>query len=109
MSFLISNAYAAASNGAPTADASSFILLIGFVVIFYFFLIRPQNKRAKQHRQLIANISKGDEIVTNGGLLGRITKVTDDFVVLALNDNIEATIQKSYIASVVPKGTMKSV
>lgn len=109
MSFFITDAYAAAPGGAMVTDASSYILLIGFVVIFYFFLIRPQNKRAKDHRELIANLNKGDEVITNGGILGRITKVTDDFIVLEISNNIEVTLQKSYIASLVPKGTMKSV
>lgn len=109
MSFLISDAYAAAPSGAPATDVSSFILLIGFVVIFYFFLIRPQNKRAKEQRELIANLKKGDEVITNGGILGRISKVTDDFIVVEISDNVEVTLQKSYIASIVPKGTIKSV
>lgn len=110
MSFLISDAYAAANiNQTPTTDISSFLLLIGFVVIFYFFLMRPQNKRAKEHRQLIASLDKGDEVITNGGILGKIVKVSDDFVILDLNNNIEITVQKNYVASVVPKGTMKSV
>jgi preprotein translocase subunit YajC len=109
MSFLMTEAYAAGSGAAPAADASSFILLIGFVVIFYFFLIRPQNRRAKEQRNLIASLNKGDEVVTTGGILGRISKVTDDFIVVEISTNVEVTLQKSYIASVVPKGTMKSV
>jgi len=109
MSFLISDAYAAAPSGAPATDISSFILLIGFVVIFYFFLIRPQNKRAKEQRELIANLKKGDEVITNGGILGRISKVADDFIVVEISDNVEVTLQKSYVASILPKGTIKSV
>lgn len=109
MSFFINDAYAAAAGTASAPDLSSFMLLIGFVVIFYFFLLRPQNKRAKEHRELIANLSKGDEVVTSGGLLGKISKISDDFIVLSLNDSTEVTLQKSYVAAVVPKGTLKSV
>lgn len=109
MSFLIANAYAATSGAAPANDFSSFILLIGFVVIFYFFLLRPQNKRAKEQRAMLANLAKGDEVITSGGLLGKISKLSDDFIVLSLNDTLEVNVQKSYVAAVVPKGTMKSV
>ncbi|CAM4376840.1 MAG: Sec translocon accessory complex subunit YajC [Legionellaceae bacterium] len=109
LNLFISNAYAAPAISAPGADASSFILLIGFVVIFYFFLIRPQNKRAKAHRELITNLAKGDEVITNGGILGRIVNVLEDFIIVEIAEGIKVTLQKNYIASVIPKGTLKSV
>jgi len=83
--------------------------LIAFAAIFYFLLIRPQNVRAKQHRELISNIATGDEVLTNGGMLGKVVRSTDDFVVLKVAENVEVTLQKAAIANVLPKGTMKSV
>ena len=111
MSLLISDAFAAATNAAPTGGQgmmSSMMLLAGFMVIFYFLLIRPQAKRAKEHRNLVSALAKGDEVITNGGIVGKITKVNDDFVSLAIADGVEIMIQKQAVASVVPKGTMKA-
>ena len=82
-----------------------------FAVIFYFMIYRPQAKRVKEHKSLMSSMGKGDEVMTNGGLLGRITKVSaeSDYIVLALNDNTEVTIKKDFITAVLPKGTMKSL
>jgi preprotein translocase subunit YajC len=82
-----------------------------FAVIFYFMIYRPQAKRVKEHKTLMTSMSKGDEVMTNGGLLGRITKSSSesDYIVLALNDNTEVTIKKDFITAVLPKGTMKSL
>ena len=88
-----------------------FIMLGLFAVIFYFMIYRPQAKRVKEHKSLMSSMGKGDEVMTNGGLLGRITKVSaeSDYIVLALNDNTEVTIKKDFITAVLPKGTMKSL
>lgn len=107
MDFLIASAYA--QDAAPQGGGlMSFLPLIIIFVIFYFLLIRPQMKRAKEHRQLVANLEKGDEIVTNGGLLGRITNVGDTFVTVELADNVSVKIQRHAVSSVMPKGTVKS-
>lgn len=84
-------------------------MLIVFALIFYFLLIRPQSKRQKEHRKLLAELAKGDEVLTSGGLVGRISKMNDDFVVVAPCEGVELTLQKSAIVSVLPKGTLKSL
>lgn len=86
-------------------------MLVMFALIFYFMIYRPQAKRVKQHKELMGALSKGDEVLTQGGLVGKITKVSDDkdFLVIALTDELEVTIQKGSVTSVLPKGTMKSL
>lgn len=107
MDFLIASAMAQDAAEAPSA-MPSIIMLVLIVVIFWFLLIRPQMKRNKEHRELVAGLSKGDEIVTAGGLLGRITEVGESFVTVELADNLIVKVQKQSVAQVVPKGTVKS-
>ncbi|WP_086480941.1 preprotein translocase subunit YajC [Oceanospirillum sanctuarii] len=110
MSFFISPAFA--EGGAAAADPSAMsqiFLLVGFVVIFYFMLWRPQSKRAKEHRELVSGIAKGDEVVIGGGLVGRITKVSDEFVVMEVAEGTEVNVQKASVVAVLPKGTIKSI
>ncbi|MCK4865887.1 MAG: preprotein translocase subunit YajC, partial [Gammaproteobacteria bacterium] len=105
----ISDAVAEAAQGAEQADPmTSLIFFGGMILIFYFILIRPQSKRAKEHRELVAGISKGDEVVTNGGILGKITDVSEQYVTLEVADNVEMKIQKSAVATVLPKGSLKA-
>ncbi|WP_336368171.1 preprotein translocase subunit YajC [Marinobacter sp. C2H3] len=85
------------------------IFFAGFILIFYFLIWRPQSKRAKEHKNLMSSLNKGDEIVTSGGVIGRITKVTDDFIVLEVSDNVEIKIQKVAVAAALPKGTLKDI
>ncbi len=106
MDFFISNAYA--QDTASQGGLLSFLPLIVIFAVFYFMLIRPQMKRTKEHRKLVSQLSKGDEIITNGGLLGRITDVSDSFVTLELADNIQVKLQRQAVANVMPKGTIKS-
>lgn len=109
--FFISDAFAdTATASAPAASGgpATYLLLLGFVIIFYFFLLRPQTKRAKEHRNLVNNLAKGDEVITSGGLTGKISKINDDFIVLTIAENVEVTIQKSAVINVLPKGTLKS-
>ncbi|MGY4877050.1 preprotein translocase subunit YajC [Vreelandella aquamarina] len=107
LEFLISPAHA--QDAAAGGGIAQIVMLVGFVLIFYFLLWRPQAKRAKQHKQLINGISKGDEIVIGGGLVGRITKVSDEFVSLEVAEGTEVNVQKNAIAAVLPKGTIKSI
>ncbi len=107
MDFFISNAYAQAQESSPNS-LMSFLPLIVIFAVFYFMLIRPQMKRAKEHKQLVAQLGKGDEVITNGGLLGKITDVSDSFVTLELADNLQIKLQRSAVANVMPKGTIKS-
>ena len=77
-------------------------------VVFYFLLIRPQQKRAKEHKQMVANIGKNDEVLTNGGFLGKVTKVGDTYITVQLNEGVDVKMQAGSIAQVLPKGTIKS-
>lgn len=97
-----------AQDAGPSSYGNIF-LLAGFFFIFYFMLIRPQTKRAKAQQMLIANIAKDDEVITSGGMLGTVLKVTDQFLVLSIADGIEIKIQKQAVASCVPKGTIKTI
>ena len=106
MDFFISNAYA--QDAAAQGGLMSFLPLIVIFAVFYFMLIRPQMKRSKEHKQLISQLNKGDEVITNGGLLGRITDVSDSFVTLELAENTQVKLQRQAIATVMPKGTIKS-
>ena len=108
MSFFISQAYA--DNGAAAAkgfDPMGIIMLIGMIVIFYFILIRPQQKRAKEHRKLIEALGKGDEIVTSGGVLGKITDVGEQYLTVEIASNVQIKIQRHAITTVLPKGSLK--
>ncbi|SMY38252.1 preprotein translocase subunit YajC [Photobacterium malacitanum] len=112
MSFFISQAHAATEGAAQGGSPYQLFIMLGlFAVIFYFMIYRPQAKRVKEHKTLMSSMTKGDEVMTNGGLLGRITKSSSesDYIVLALNDNTEVTIKKDFITAVLPKGTMKSL
>ena len=111
MSFFISNAFAAES--AAPADANNpmvtLALLVACGLIFFFMVFRPQQKRAKEHKSLMSSITKGDEVLTNGGLVGRVVKITDNgYVTIALNDNNDVIVKKEFIAAVLPKGTMQA-
>jgi preprotein translocase subunit YajC len=106
MSFFISDAMAAAPQGQGDA-LMSFLPLILIFVVFYFLLIRPQSKKAKEHREMVAALAKGDEVVTSGGLLGRISKVGDNFVELDVAEGVTVKVQRPAISNLMPKGTIK--
>lgn len=100
---------AGATPGQTGGGMSLFIILGIFVVFMYFTMWRPQSKRAKEHRNLMDSLVKGDEVVTAGGMLGKVAKVSDKYIVLAIADAVEVTVQKSSIAGVLPKGTLKAI
>lgn len=106
LDFFIASAHA--QDASTQGGLMSFLPLIVIFVIFYFLLIRPQMKRSKEHRKLVEELSTGAEVVTNGGLLGRITRVDESFVTVKFADKVEIKVQKNAIASVMPKGTIKS-
>lgn len=110
---LISSAMAAttaANTAAPAPGGiSPLLFMIAIILLFYVMLIRPQQKRAKEHRSLLTGLSKGDEVITSGGLAGKITKVNDDFIMLNVADGVEVKVQKAAIAATLPKGTLNSV
>lgn len=84
-------------------------MLALFVVFMYFAVWRPQSKRAKEQRNLLNSLTKGDEVLTAGGILGRISKLTDAYMVIAIAENTEIVIQKSSVINALPKGTLKSL
>ena len=109
MSF-ISTAYAATPGAQPAQNGiGSILMLVAFFAIFYFLLWRPQAKRAKDQRALLSSLAKGDEVVTAGGLMGRISQIKDDVILLNLTDTVEVSVQKSAVTAVLPKGTLKSL
>lgn len=103
----ISNAYAA--TGFASNDLMSFLPLIVIFVLFFFMIIRPQMKQAKEQRNMIAALQKGDEVVTSGGIVGKINKVSEAFVSVEIAANVEITVQRQAIQSALPKGTIKSI
>ena len=108
MNFFISDAMAAASDAQPD-PLMSFLPLILIFVVFYFLLIRPQTKRAKEHKKMLEGLAKGDEIVTNGGLLGRITQVGENFVQVKIAEGVEVKVQRQAVANLMPKGSSKDL
>lgn len=106
LSFFISDAMAQAGGAAGTGGFMSFLPMIALFVIFYFLLIRPQQKRQKEHKNMVAGLAKGDEIVTMGGLLGKITKVDDNFISVEIAKDTEVKIQKASVQAMMPKGTI---
>ncbi len=106
---LINQAYAqTAPTGTGGMDIMSLLPLILMFVLLYFLLLRPQMRRAKEQKQMIASLTKGDEVITAGGVLGRVTKVSDSYVSVEIAPNVEITVQKSSVQTLLPKGTLKN-
>lgn len=114
MSFFISDAFAENSNTAAASAGSSpvslIVMLVAFGLIFYFMILRPQQKRSKDHKKLMESIAKDEEVLTTGGLVGRVTKVSESgFLSIALNDSTEVVIRRDFVAAVLPKGTIENM
>ena len=109
LDFLIPAAHAQAA-GAPPAGLGlgGFLLPIILIAVMYFLMIRPQMKRAKEHRAMLDKLSKGDEVITSGGIAGTVTDIGDNFVTLEVADNVRVRVQKAAVGNVLPKGTLKS-
>jgi preprotein translocase subunit YajC len=108
---LISVAHAAGEPAPQGGGFEMLIMLAVFAVIFYFMIYRPQAKRTKEHKNLMSSMTKGDEVLTNGGLIGKIVKISEDndFIQIELNPNNAVVIKKDYVTAVLPKGTLKSL
>ena len=104
---LISDAHAQATGAAAPGGGLSMLLLPLMLVVFYFLLIRPQQKRAKEHQNMLSKLAAGDEVIANG-ILGKVTDVGDSFVTLEIADGVRIKVQKSQVTQLVPKGTYKS-
>ncbi len=111
MSIFISEALAQTSSGVSTSISSltSFLPILLIFVFMYFFVMRPQIKRQKEQQKMITNLAKGDEVITTGGLLGRISKVNDSYIAIEISNNTEIKCQKSAVTHILPKGTIKEI
>lgn len=109
MSFFISAAHAQAQGANPQDQWFSMGFLVLLFAVFYFIAIRPQRKRQKEHAEMVGNIQKGDEVVTSSGILGKVVRIEDDYVLLKVADNVELKFQKVAVHAVLPKGTLKSI
>ena len=111
LNFMITPAHAdvASATGAQGGGSFPFIFMIILLLFFYFAIWRPKSKRAKDQQNLLSSLAKGDEVVTTGGILGRIIKLSDQYIVITIANNVEIVLQKSSIATVLPKGTIKSI
>jgi preprotein translocase subunit YajC len=111
MSLFIITAHAAAAP-APTGGGMEMIIMLAvFGLVFFFMIYRPQAKRVKEHKNLMESLTKGDEVLTQGGIVGKIIKVSDEkeFIVVSISEGTEVTVQKGAINAVLPKGTMKAL
>lgn len=106
---LISPAFAQAAGGTSGSELMSFLPMIGIFVVFYFLLIRPQQKRAKEAKLMLAALQKGDEVVTAGGLVGKISKLNDQYAALEIAPSVEINVQRSAVSQLLPKGTIKAL
>jgi preprotein translocase subunit YajC len=108
MEWLIPSAYAQAAGGAQPNAFIQLLPLVLIFVVFYFLLIRPQAKRAKEHKAMVAALAVGDEIVTSGGILGKVTETGDQFLTVEVADGVRVKVQRHTVGAVLPKGTLKN-
>jgi len=109
---MFQNLYAAVDNSAAAQQANNFSMLFlmgGFLLIFYFLIIRPKQKKEQEQTNLVSKLDKNDEVITYSGLLGKVIKIKDDYMVISIADNVEVKMQKSYVKSILPKGTLKNI
>ena len=93
----------------PTFFDPTLFLLFGFMILIYFLMIRPENKRRKTHQEMLASLDLGEEVVTAGGILGKVSKISDQYIELSIADNMKIKVQKTSISTVLPKGTLNSI
>ncbi len=108
MNLLFSTAHAQSAGQQPSF-VFNVLLFGGMALLFWLLLFRPQSKRAKEHRELVASIAKGDEIMTSGGLLGKVTRVSGEYLMVQVADGVEIKLQKSSVAATLPKGTLGQI
>jgi preprotein translocase subunit YajC len=106
---IIANAFAQAAPAGGDAGFMGLLPIVLMFVLLYFLMIRPQMKRAKEHKQMVEALQKGDEVLTSGGVVGRITVMGDAYVSLEIAPGIEVSVQRSAVQTLLPKGTMKSL
>lgn len=108
MNALIPDAWAQSSTGGSPSQLTPMLIMVLFIGVFYFLLIRPQQKKAKEHQALVAKLAAGDEVVTTGGILGKVTEVGETFITLEVADGVRVKVQRFQIAQLMPKGTLRS-
>jgi preprotein translocase subunit YajC len=108
MDWLIASAWAQAAGGSQPNAFVQLLPLILIFVVFYFLLIRPQAKRAKEHKAMVAALSVGDEVVTSGGILGKVTEVSDQFLTVEVAEGVRVKVQRHTVSGLLPKGTYKN-
>lgn len=109
---LFSSDTVAATGAAATAQTDgtfSLVMIAAIFVLFYFTLIRPQNKRAKEHRELVGKLKKGDEVITAGGILAKVVSIDEQYIKVSIAEGVEISLQRSAVSTVLPKGTLKSL
>jgi preprotein translocase subunit YajC len=106
---LISPAYAQAAGGTAGMDYMQFLPMVAIFVVFYFLLIRPQQKRSKETKAMLEALQKGDEVVSAGGIVGKISKLNDSYATIEVAPGVEMTMQRTAISLLLPKGTIKSL
>ena len=108
LDFFVAPVFAQAAPAQPGMGGFGLLMPIALIAIMYFLMIRPQMKRAKEHRAMLDKLSKGDEVITSGGIAGTVTDIGDNFVTVEIADNVRVRVQKGAIGNVLPKGTLKS-
>ena len=108
MEWLIPSAYAQAAGGAQPNAFVQLLPLVLIFVVFYFLLIRPQAKRAKEHKAMVAALAVGDEVVTSGGILGRVTETGEQFLTVEIAEGVRVKVQRHTVGAILPKGTLKN-
>lgn len=106
---LISEAWAQSAGGQQGGGLESMLLIVLMFVVLYFLMIRPQMKRAKEHKAMIEALQKGDEVVTGGGILGRVSKLNENYITLEVANNVEIQVQRPAVQVILPKGTIKNI
>lgn len=113
INFFIPSAMAAQAGPAASTGQESgifnILIIVAFALVFYFIVWRPQSKRQKEHRELVSGLDKGDEVVTNGGIIGKIVRVEDQYLVVEVADKVEVKLQKGAVSAALPKGTIKQI
>ena len=109
MGFFIQDAWAQGAAGAGSDPWLSLLPLVVIFVVFYFLLIRPQQKRQKEHQDMVSKLSAGDEVVTAGGVVGKVTEVKDSFIRVEISNGVQVVVQRHTIGAVVPRGTLKNI
>ena len=109
MNFFIASAHAQTGQPSQGGEMFQIVFLVGLFVLFYFIAIRPQRKRQKEHQEMVGSLSKGDEVVTSSGILGKITALDDHYMVLNVANNVDMKFQRVHVHAVLPKGTLKSI